>query len=89
VLYHHGFPHRRELALLTAAGREWLAQLPLPAVAREQIAVALRMSNALDTQLPAIDKELAVGQLEKDRAAATIAKTPVQIRFPGDQRGGW
>ena len=58
VLYHHGFPHRRELTLLTAAGREWLEQLPLPAVAREQIAVGLRMSDALDAQLPAIDKQL-------------------------------
>jgi transposase len=58
VLYHHGFPQRRELTLLTAAGREWLEQLPLPAVAREQIAVGLRMSDALDAQLPAITKPL-------------------------------
>jgi hypothetical protein len=58
VLYHHGSPHRRELTLLTAAGREWLKQLPLPAVARDRIAVGLLMSDALDAQLPPITKQL-------------------------------
>ena len=57
VLYHHGLPHRRN-GLLTAEGRAWLAEATLPAVAREQITVALRMIDALDAQLPAIDKQL-------------------------------
>ena len=35
VLYHHGFPRRSDLDLLTAAGRDWLGELPLPAAARE------------------------------------------------------
>jgi transposase len=58
VLYHHGIPRRKDLGLLTAAGREWLEQLPLPATAREQVTVGLRMIDALDAQLPAIDKQL-------------------------------
>jgi transposase len=57
VLYHHGLPHRRG-GLLTADGRAWLAEATLPAVAREQITIALRMIDALDAQLPAIDKQL-------------------------------
>jgi hypothetical protein len=55
---HHGSPHRLELTLLTAAGREWLEQLPLPAVACEQIAVGLLMSDELDAELPPITKQL-------------------------------
>jgi transposase len=58
VLYHHGVPQRRGLDLLTAAGREWLEQAPLPAAAREQVTVGLRMIDALDSQLPAITKQL-------------------------------
>jgi transposase len=58
VLYHHGCPHRRELDLLTAAGREWLEQLPVPVVAREQVTIGLRMIDALDAQLPPITQQL-------------------------------
>jgi transposase len=58
VLYHHGCPQRRGLGLLTAEGRAWLEKVMLPAVAREQITVALSMIDALDAQLPAIDKPL-------------------------------
>ena len=54
VLYHHGIRHRRELVLLTAEGRAWLEQAPLPETAREQITVGLRMIDALDPQLPPI-----------------------------------
>src|ERR671915_170430 len=57
VLYHHGLPHRRG-GPLTADGRAWLAELALPAGAREQIAVALSMIDALDAQLPALDTQL-------------------------------
>jgi transposase len=57
VLYHHGLPHRRA-GLLTADGRAWLAAAALPAVAREQITVALSMIDALDAQLPALDEQL-------------------------------
>ena len=45
VLYHHGFPQRRNL--MTEQGRLWLAGQALPATAREQIAVALAMVEAL------------------------------------------
>ena len=51
-------PHRRGLVLLTAEGRAWLEQAPLPETAREQITVGLRMIDALDAQLPALDKQL-------------------------------
>ncbi len=58
VLYHHGVPRRSDLDLLTAVGRDWLGQLPLPAAGREQVTIALEMIGALDTQIPAIDKQL-------------------------------
>jgi Transposase len=48
VLYHHGPPQHREL--LTGANRAWLAELKLPEIAREQIAVALKMIDALQAQ---------------------------------------
>ena len=57
VLYHHGLPPYRG-GLLTGEGRAWLAKSALPAVAREQIAVALKMIDALDVQLQPIDREL-------------------------------
>jgi transposase len=56
VLYHHGLPKRA--GLLTCENRAWVQQLPLPAAGREQITVALRMIDALDAQLPALDKQL-------------------------------
>src|SRR5215207_3951021 len=56
VLYHHGLPRR--LGLLTAENRTWVERAPLPATAREQVTVALEMIDALDAQLPPIDKEL-------------------------------
>jgi transposase len=56
VLYHHGAPARS--GLLTAEARAWLAGLPLPAAAREQITVALAMIDADDAQLTPLDQEL-------------------------------
>src|SRR3954454_18497941 len=56
VLYHHGFPQRH--GLLTADNRAWLEGLPLPASAREQVAVALVMIDALDVQAAPISREL-------------------------------
>jgi transposase len=56
VLYHHGFPQRRNL--MTEQGRQWLAGQELPGAAREQIAVAVAMVDALDGQLAPIDKQL-------------------------------
>jgi transposase len=56
VLYHHGLPKRA--GLLTRENRAWVGQLPLPAAGREQITVALGMIDALDAQLPALDKQL-------------------------------
>lgn len=56
TLYHHGCPQRRQL--MTADGREWLASQPLPAAAREQVAVALQMIDAVDRQMAPLDKDL-------------------------------
>ena len=56
VLYHHGCPHRRRL--LEGDGRDWLAALPLPGAAREQITVALAMSDALDVQIAPLTAQL-------------------------------
>jgi transposase len=56
VLYHHGFPQRRNL--MTDGGRQWLAGQALPATAREQIAVAIAMIDALERQLAPIDRQL-------------------------------
>ena len=56
VLYHHGCPQRR--ALMTRDGRAWLARVPLPETAREQVTVAVAMVDALDVQLAPLDREL-------------------------------
>ena len=56
VLYHHGFPQRRNL--LTLEKREWLAGLKLPAAAREQINIALQMIDVLDMLRVPFDQEL-------------------------------
>jgi transposase len=56
VLYHHGLPQRRQL--MTRDGRAWLSEQPLPAVAREQIAVAVAIVDGLDVQLAPLDREL-------------------------------
>src|SRR3954452_18660634 len=56
VLYHHGFPQRH--GLLTAENRAWLEGLALPASARQQVAVALTMIDALDAQSAPITREL-------------------------------
>jgi transposase len=56
VLYHHGLPARRNL--MTAEGRQWLAQAPLPETAREQVTVAIAMIDALETQIAPLDREL-------------------------------
>ena len=56
VLYHHGFPRRRNL--MTERGGQWLASRALPATAREQILVAIAMIDALGRQLEPIDKRL-------------------------------
>lgn len=58
VLYHHGLPARQELQLLTKQGRAWLDGLEVPAVAREQITVALAVIEALEAQIAPIDGEL-------------------------------
>ncbi len=56
VLYHHGCPKRGDL--INRAGLTWLAALPLPACAREQVTVALAMIDALERQLAPLDKQL-------------------------------
>ena len=58
VLYHHGLPQRAELHLLSGEGRGWLDEVEVPDAAREQIMVALAMSEALDAQIAPLDKQL-------------------------------
>jgi transposase len=57
ILFHHGLPDRSQL--LTADGRAWLAQVELPAVARQAIDLALRMIDRLDAELDPLDTQLA------------------------------
>jgi transposase len=57
TLFHHGVggvPDR----LRSAAGREFLGRLELPAADRERIEVALQMVDALDRQLAPLESEL-------------------------------
>ena len=56
MLYHHGCPQRRQL--MKRDGRDWLASLALPAVARQQLTVSLQMADALDVLLAPLTKEL-------------------------------
>src|SRR5919201_6862273 len=56
VLYHHGCPGRRRL--MTRDGRAWLTEQPLPEAAREQVAVAVAMIDALDVQIGPVEREL-------------------------------
>ncbi len=56
VLYHHGFPQRRDL--LTLEKRRWLDRLRLPPAARDQVTIALEIIDALDIQLVPFDVAL-------------------------------
>jgi transposase len=55
-LYHHGVARRRQL--LTRENRAWLEGLELPAAARLQIAVALRIVDQIRAELEPIEREL-------------------------------
>ena len=78
VLYHHGLPRRSDLDLLTAAGRDWLTELSLPAAAREQITIALRMIGALDAEIPG-DRQ-ATARLRAAPARLSGADGPLRDR---------
>ena len=56
VLYHHGFPQRRNLLSLESG--QWIAGLGLPAAAREQLDISLEIIDALDIRLVPFDSEL-------------------------------
>jgi transposase len=56
TLYDHGCPRRR--SLLVGDGRAWLASQPLSAAARQTVAVALAMIDALEAQIALLDREL-------------------------------
>jgi hypothetical protein len=56
VLYHHGVAPRSWL--LGTESRAWLAQLKLPAAAREQITIAMTLIDAHDAQLVPLDQQL-------------------------------
>jgi Transposase len=70
VLYHHGCPQRRQL--MKGDGRDWLASMALPAVARQQLTVSLQMTDALDVLLaPA------------HQGAARLRAPPDRLQSPG------
>ena len=56
-LFHEGSPRVPEL--LSGQGRAALARVVLPDVARERVAVALRMIEAIDRELAPLERELA------------------------------
>jgi len=56
VLYHHGVPHHRNL--LSVASRQWLAELDVSAVAREQLEISLHVIDSIDQRLAPFDREL-------------------------------
>jgi transposase len=56
VLYHHGVPKRADLP--TCENRAWVSRPPLPAAGREQIAVGLAVSGAIDPRPAPSDREL-------------------------------
>jgi transposase len=56
VLYHHGVPPRSWL--LGVANRRWLAALDLSPSGREQIATALALVDAIESQLVPLDQQL-------------------------------
>jgi len=70
VLYHHGCPQRSNL--LSAANREWIAGLQLPAVAREQLDISLQVIDTLDTRLVPFDRELRAIARKQPGARALI-----------------
>jgi transposase len=57
TLFHHGVDGAPE-RLRTSDGREFLAQLELPADARERIEIALEMVDSLERQLRPLEAEL-------------------------------
>ena len=58
MLYHHGLAHRRELHLLSGEGCAWLEAVELPDAAREQVTIAIAMTEALNTQIAPLDRQL-------------------------------
>src|SRR4051812_16779721 len=84
VLYHHGVPPRSWL--LGAQSRAWLAGLELPAAAREQITIALALTDGLDAQLSPLDRELrafAKRQAWRCRSARVRARPASRARGRG------
>ncbi len=57
TLFHHGVSGTPE-RLRTAAGRAFLESLPLPADARERIAIAVAMVDAIEAQIAPLEHEL-------------------------------
>jgi transposase len=59
TLFHHGVPADQvPERLLSRRGRAFLARVTLPAAARERIAVALAVIEAIDLQLAPLEQEL-------------------------------
>ena len=82
VLYHHGIPQHRNL--LTVQKREWLAGVELPDAAREQLAVALSVIDALDHKLVPFDKDLRAYARKQPGCRALI---DADLRRRGADRG--
>ena len=64
VLYHHGVA-RPQGSLMTAANREWLMTVPLPATARHTLGIGVSQIDQLDAALRPIDRWIgAYGRLQ-------------------------
>ena len=88
TLYHHGCPQRRQLIL--GDGRAWLAALPLPQTAREQVAVAIAMIDVLDAQVAPIDSELRAYARRQPGCQALMAHYGIGPLVSGhDPRRAW
>jgi transposase len=82
VLYrHHGLPHHRGLHLLTADGLAWLEQADVPVAAREQIEVAVTMSEVLGSQIAPLDRGLRLYARRQPGCRALMAHSGIGEPF--------
>lgn len=72
ILYHHGVP-KPASKLTTAATREWLAAVDLPAASRHAIVVAVGQINQLEVTLKPIDRWLRAYARRQPGCRALIA----------------
>jgi transposase len=87
TLYHHGAPQRR--MLMTAEGRAWLAEQPLPETAREQVTVALAMVDGIEAQIAPLDKQLRAYARRQEGCKSQVPGRGVRGCRSCRRWGGW